>query len=68
MEIQEIRAFLAGYHSHLITDAVFQKFIHDENRVKAVWRRIYADEQLREKTKSYPEEQYSDSQQVSYMG
>ena len=50
------RAFLAGYYSHLITDAVFQKFIRDENRVKAVWRRIYADEQLREKVKCYPED------------
>ena len=53
---EEHRAFLAGYYSHLITDAVFQKFIRDENRVKAVWRRIYADEQLREKVKCYPED------------
>lgn len=53
---EEHRAFLAGYYSHLITDAVFQKFIRDENRVKAVWRRIYADEQLKEKAKSYPED------------
>ena len=53
---EEHRAFLAGYYAHLITDAVFQKFVRDENRVKAVWRRIYADEQLREKVKGYPED------------
>ena len=40
----------------MITDAVFQNFIRDENIVKAVWRRIYADEQLREKVKCYPED------------
>ena len=53
---EEHRAFLAGYYAHLITDAVFQKFIRDENRVKAVWKRIHADEQLREKSKDYPED------------
>lgn len=36
-------AFLLGYYAHLITDAAFQAFIRDEDRVKAAWRRIKAD-------------------------
>ena len=44
-EIQsaEELAFLLGYYAHLITDAAFQAFIRDEDRVKAAWRRIKAD-------------------------
>ena len=41
---EEQYAFLLGYYAHLITDAAFQKFVRDENRVKAVWRRIKAKE------------------------
>lgn len=37
-------SFLLGYYSHLITDAAFQKMIRDEQRVKAAWDRIKADE------------------------
>lgn len=33
-------SFLLGYWSHLITDAEFQRFIRDEERVAAVWQRI----------------------------
>lgn len=33
-------AFLLGYYSHLITDAAFQAFIREPERVKAVWQRI----------------------------
>ena len=33
-------AFLLGYYAHLLTDAAFQAFLRDEERVKAVWRRI----------------------------
>ena len=40
-------AFLLGYYSHLITDASFQAMIRDEDRVRAVWKRIKADEELR---------------------
>ena len=40
-------AFLLGYYSHLITDAAFQAMIRDEDRVRAVWKRIKADEELR---------------------
>lgn len=39
--------FLLGYYAHLITDAAFQTMIRDENRVKAAWMRIHADEKLR---------------------
>lgn len=39
-------AFLLGYYSHLITDAAFQAMIRDKDRVKAVWMRIKADEDL----------------------
>ena len=41
-------AFLMGYYAHLITDAAFQKMIRDEARVKAVWKRIKENENLRE--------------------
>jgi len=40
-------AFLLGYYSHLITDASFQAMIRDEDRVRAVWKRIKAVEELR---------------------
>ena len=40
-------SFLLGYYAHLITDAAFQAMIRDEQRVKAVWRRIKADANLR---------------------
>lgn len=53
---EERYAFLLGYYAHLITDAAFQKFVRDENRVKAVWRRIKANESWKEKAKGYPED------------
>jgi len=40
-------AFLLGYYAHLIADAAFQAMIRDEDRVRAVWRRIKADKNLR---------------------
>ena len=43
-------AFLMGYYAHLITDAAFQKMIRDDNRVKAVWKRIKENENLREQS------------------
>ena len=47
-EIQSAQelSFLLGYYAHLITDAAFQAFIRDEERVKSAWRRIKADEVL----------------------
>lgn len=29
-----------GYYAHLITDAEFQRYIRDEDRIKASWDRI----------------------------
>ena len=43
-------AFLMGYYTHLITDAAFQKMTRDEERVKAVWKRIKENETLREQS------------------
>ena len=43
-------AFLMGYYAHLITDAAFQKMIRDEDRVKAVWKRIKGNEDLRQRS------------------
>lgn len=48
-------SFLLGYYSHLLTDAAFQKFIRDEDRVKAVWRRIKGDTALYAQAKELPE-------------
>ena len=47
IQSEEEYAFLLGYYSHLITDAAFQAMIRDENRVRAMWKRIKADEKLR---------------------
>ncbi len=33
-------SFLLGYYAHLITDAEFQRYTRDEERVKASWDRI----------------------------
>ena len=50
IQTSEEYAFLMGYYAHLITDAAFQKMIRDENRVKAVWKRIRANANLRERS------------------
>lgn len=34
---QEQFSFLVGYYVHLITDAAFQEYICDENRLMATW-------------------------------
>lgn len=34
------RSFLLGYYAHLITDAEFQRYIRDEERVRNSWERI----------------------------
>ena len=43
-------AFLMGYYAHLITDAAFQKMARDEERVKAVWNRIWENKDLQERS------------------
>lgn len=52
--VQE-ESFLLGYYAHLITDVEFQRYIRDENRVKASWERIKAHTELREKAIGMPE-------------
>jgi len=42
----EEHSFLLGYWAHLIADAEFQRYIRDEERVCAAWKRIKADEAL----------------------
>lgn len=39
LDVKE-EAFLLGYYAHLITDAEFQRYIRDVDRVKAAWDRI----------------------------
>ena len=50
IQTTEEYAFLMGYYAHLITDAAFQKMIRDEDRVKAVWKRIKENEKLRKQS------------------
>lgn len=39
-------SFLLGYWAHLTADAEFQRYIRDEARVRASWRRIKGDKEL----------------------
>ncbi len=41
-------SFLLGYYAHLLADAAFQAMIRDEDRIRAVWKRIKSNEQLRQ--------------------
>lgn len=52
---KEQYAFLLGYYAHLVTDAEFQRFLRDEDRVKNVWNRIKSAKTLKEQAKGYPE-------------
>ena len=47
--------FLLGYYAHLITDAEFQRYIRDEDRVKAAWERIKSHAELSERAEGMPE-------------
>lgn len=53
---EEEYAFLMGYYAHLITDAELQRFIRDEDRVAAAWRRIKEHPVLSEKSEGMPED------------
>ena len=55
IQTPEEYAFLMGYYAHLITDASFQKMIRDEERVKAVWKRIKENEDLRQHSEGMEE-------------
>lgn len=48
-------AFILGYYSHLLTDAAFQAFVRDGDRVRAVWDRIKANDALRERSRGMAE-------------
>ncbi|MGI6239265.1 MAG: zinc dependent phospholipase C family protein [Christensenellales bacterium] len=54
-EIQshEQYSFLLGYYVHLMTDAAFEGYLHDENRIKDTWERIYADKNLFARANGY---------------
>lgn len=56
IQSQEQYSFLLGYYVHLITDAAFQWYIRDDNRVKDTWRRINANENLRVCAMGYPKD------------
>lgn len=55
IKTDEEYSFLMGYYSHLITDAEFQRFIRDEDRVASVWKRIKEHSVLSEKSIGMPE-------------
>ncbi len=48
-------SFLLGYYAHLITDAEFQRFIRDGERVKAAWDRIKKHPELSKQTEGMEE-------------
>ncbi len=48
-------SFLMGYYAHLITDAEFQRYIRDENRVASAWKRIREHPVLAGKSAGMPE-------------
>lgn len=49
------RSFYLGYDAHLIADVTDLHFIRDEERVKAMWRRIRAVPELDEKARDCDE-------------
>ena len=48
-------SFLLGYYAHLLTDAEFQRYIRDIDRVAAVWQRIREHPVLADKATGMPE-------------
>lgn len=51
----EERSFYLGYYAHLAADAGFTRFLLDEQRVCAMWRRIRAVPALAERTQGLPD-------------
>ncbi len=51
----EQRSFLLGYYAHLITDAGYQAFTYDKERVRAAWRRIQTNDSLRQRSSGMAE-------------
>lgn len=48
-------AFLLGYYAHLLTDAAYQAFIRDEQRVCNLWQRIKAEPEYAHASVGLPE-------------
>lgn len=48
-------AFLLGYYAHLLTDAAYQAFIRDGQRVRHLWQRIKADPEYAAASAGLPE-------------
>ena len=48
-------SFLLGYYAHLITDAQYQRFIRNESRIIASYKRIHLNQEMTNKIKDYPE-------------
>ncbi len=48
-------AFLLGYYAHLLTDAAFDAMVRNEDRIKAIWARIHADEHLHQASVGWEE-------------
>ena len=55
IQTQEQYSFLLGYYAHLITDAAYAKMTCDSARIKALWKRIRADRNLRVKAEGLSE-------------
>jgi hypothetical protein len=55
-ETEQERSFYLGYYAHLVTDAIFQRFIRDEQRVKAMMMRIHARPEMAEKMHGLPQD------------
>ena len=54
-ESKEECSFLLGYYSHLITDAQYQLFIRDKNRLAASFDRIKSNVEMHKKIEGYSE-------------
>ena len=53
---EEERSFFLGYYSHLVTDACFQRFIRDEQRVRAMLDRIMAKPSMARRMEGLPQD------------
>lgn len=52
---EQERSFYLGYYAHLIADVMWIEYAREEERVKAMWRRIHSVPELNEKAKNLPE-------------
>lgn len=48
-------SYLLGYYAHLITDVEFQEFMNDEQHIQLIFKRLKADDKMRNKIEGYPE-------------